>query len=501
MGVRIGWVGVVAAACAGGDGAKPTDGPLTDGVADADTDVDADADADTDADDDADTDADTEPTTVASPCGALGITQGVVDGFDGTTYTWNDASCAPRTAHLVRDDVGDPAGHHGGYLRRYTYDGRTVDGSFDGHPGWGYAVNHYGNTASISYDSDGTWETRLAGRHHASHVFHTTQVISGYDVPLHISWFFATGRDHPVWAITYDLTGAPADTLGADTRSPYGDLQWDGGLGVDVDGVGWGDAYRFRSTTAPITLGSGWDYSEPNRIPHVIEWSAAADAEMGAVQTVTFDQYPSGGYWFFTAWGSSDPDGPMPDDWNWTYQLNQYELPWGSTSKRMAWGSNYGAIGDTSYPAYGYGTYGVGWPYQSYAVYLVLDHYQQGVEPQIAAVEAAIDAQWTASAGALWTEGPAGVDRPDTAAWDPAGYDPATGVIHVDADGGQAVLDLVADGLVAPILAVHGAEPAEVRLDGALLAADAGYYLSQDGDTAWITLPGTYSGSHHLEIF
>jgi hypothetical protein len=457
-----------------------------------DADTDADSDSDSDADSDTDSDADTD---LGELCAGMTLVAQAIDDFDGTTFSWNDSACGPRTAHLVRDDVPDPAGHHGGYLRQYTYEDRTIDGSFDGHPGWGYAVNHFADTASISYDSDGTWETPLAGPHHALHVFHVTQPISGYDVPVHIQWFFATGRDHPVWAITYDMTGAPPDTLGADTRSPYGDLQWDDGLGVDVDGVGWGDHYRFRSTTAPITLESGWDYSQPNRIPHVLEWSVAADAEMGAVQTQSMEQYPSGGYWFFSSWGTSDPDGPMPPDWNWTYQLNQYELPWGSTSKRMAWGSNYGAIGDSSYPAYGYGEYRVGWPYQSYAVYLVLGRYGV-VEPQITAVEAALDAQWTASVGSLWEEGPAGVARTDVVPWEPAGYDPSTGAIHVDAEEGEVVLDVTAEGLVAPILVVHGLQVTEVRLDGALTAA----YLTPDGEQTWLTLPGTLSGTHQLEI-
>ena len=33
---------------------------------------------------------------------------------------------------------------------------------------------------------------------------------------------------------------------------------------------------------------------------------------MGAVQTQSMEQYPAGGYWFFSSWGTSDPDGPMP---------------------------------------------------------------------------------------------------------------------------------------------------------------------------------------------
>ena len=183
-----------------------------------------------------------------------------------------------RSAAMVRNDAVDPAGHRGGYLRQISYqlgDGstRTCVGSSDTHSGFGYTVTHYADTASSS-------------RRHRRHVhdgargalspvideYHWTDVpIDGQNVAVTIRWMFATGRDHPLWAITYDLSGVPADSVEADTRSPYGDLQWDGGMDVDVDGVGWGDRYRFRLTHSPVTLQGSWDYSQPNTIPHVIE--------------------------------------------------------------------------------------------------------------------------------------------------------------------------------------------------------------------------------------
>ena len=47
-----------------------------------------------------------------------------------------------------------------------------------------------------------------------------------------VQWFFATGRDHPIYAITFDLSGLADGAVSADSRAPYGDVQWDGGGGT-----------------------------------------------------------------------------------------------------------------------------------------------------------------------------------------------------------------------------------------------------------------------------
>src|SRR5688572_21756637 len=49
----------------------------------------------------------------------------VVDGFRSARYVWRDSACRPRSAAMVNNDVEDPTGHWGGYMRRYTYE---VDG-------------------------------------------------------------------------------------------------------------------------------------------------------------------------------------------------------------------------------------------------------------------------------------------------------------------------------------------------------------------------------------
>ncbi|MBX2803220.1 MAG: hypothetical protein KTR31_36405 [Myxococcales bacterium] len=447
-----------------------------------------------------DTSSTTRPT--GAPCPALTADDTSLDGYEGLSIAWQDAACTPRTAHLVHNDREDPSGHFGGYLRRLTYQDRTIDGSFDRHPGFGYAVSHFDSTATLSYDYAGTWSTPLLGRHHLRHVYTVQQPIDGFDVAVTLQWFFATGWDHPIWSITYDTSSAPADAVAADSRSPYGDLQWDAGAGVDVDGVGWGDHYRFRSTTAPITLDSGWDYSQPNRIPHVLAWSVGADAEMGTVQTQSQTQHAAGGYWFFDAWGTADPDGPMPPEWNWTFQLNQYELPWGSGSKRVAWGMNYGAVGQDAYPDYGYSGFSDGYPYQSYSVHVVLGrHTDAVVDEQVAQVEALLDATVTAQQGTLRSSGPGGVGRSDAVTWDPAGYDPTVAGFHVEADGDAASLAItIAQPWRSPLFVVHGLQVHTVVLDDQPLQLDEEVYVTQDGDTAWITLSSTLDGTHELEV-
>jgi hypothetical protein len=436
-------------------------------------------------------------------CPAIAVEHGAsIDGYVSDVYTWRDADCRPRLAAMVRNDAADPAGHRGGYLRRVTYelaDGsvRTVDGSSDRHPGFGYTVTHYADTASSSRDTLGTYTTVLEGRHHAIHEYRWTNVpIDGQNVAVIIRWMFATGRDHPLWAITYDLSGVAADAVEADTRSPYGDLQWDGGMNADVDGVGWGDRYRFRTTHSPVTLQGGWDYSQPNTIPHVIEWSVAADAEMGLVQTQTYTQHDGGGYWFYSSWGMTDADGPMPEDWNWTYQLNQYEIPFLLTSKRMAWGSNYGAVGQRQYPAYGDDRMLVGWPHQSYAVFVVLDrHSIAPVDAQVAWMERVQGVTLSATSGEVVTSGPAGVGRTDTTTYDPPGWDPIHAVWTLR---GATTVSIAGGPLVRPtfhVLDWPGGDPV-VSIDGATLQADADYFATLDAATSslWVTLARDPSG-------
>src|SRR5258706_16476574 len=113
-----------------------------------------------------------------------------------------------------------------------------------------------------------------------------------------------------------------------------------------------------------MAVTSSWDYTQPNLVPYCLEWADLADAEMGMVQTQTYLQKDAGGYWEYKNWGKDSTTqirdaidqqpSEMPASWNWTYQLNQYELCFNqgtgcvntpTNSHRISWGTNYGAIG------------------------------------------------------------------------------------------------------------------------------------------------------------
>ncbi|HET6345847.1 MAG TPA: hypothetical protein VFH51_13000, partial [Myxococcota bacterium] len=246
----------------------------------------------------------------SGPCGQLSVQHAVCgvgdqEGLAIDQFVWFDDTCHQRTADMVPNTAPDAFGGFGGYMRRYTYvvdDAvRKCPGSSQRHPGFGYVVNHL-DSGSRAVDSQ--WRmgsattTVLEGRHHAIHEYVWDYPMGEYPVHIVVQWLFATGRAHPLWAVTFDATAVPPDAIMADTRAPYGDIAWDGDRGANVDGVGWGDRNQFATLASPVTLKSGWDYTPPNLIPFVRAWSVGADAEMGLVQTQTFMQHDAGGSQF-----------------------------------------------------------------------------------------------------------------------------------------------------------------------------------------------------------
>jgi len=466
-----------------------------------------------------------------SPCAALVMNANTrVANFDTDQFVWQDSGCKPRQAALVR--VG------GGYVRQFVYDvdgkPRTATGTgAAGHTGWGYTVNHWGDTYTLGRDAAGTFKPLFVGRHHALYQYAFTIAMNGRQVPVTQHWFFATGRDNPLLATTYDLSGSPPGSLGADSRTPYGDLAWDGddnAAHTVVDGVGWGDRYRFTTTRAPLTMNSPWDYSKPNLVPYVLAWTVKSDAEMGIVQTQTQLQHDGGGYWFYDNWGkTSDNPGPrkpgqiglMTVTWNWTYQINQYELCLDNpacldsttSSHRLAWGTNYGAVGGAKagsgdYPAYGDDRTLSGHPYQSYSIFMVLGKHSAGpVFRQVEEIELVQGTHLSASAGTVLAMGPGGVGRTDLVALAPTGYDHRYGAFGVEAAGNRVALKMTVDrgALHEPVLMVTGytsATPPAVKIDGITRTADADYFLSLDAAAkqVWLTLRGEWSGSHDVEV-
>jgi len=488
------------------------------------------------------------------------------DGMTSDRFSWRDASGLPRVAVLAHNDAGTgPGGSHGGELREFRYETgagtRIVRASSSGAAGFGYVVSHpnsedictpgHGDTSMLGHFRAGSWTRVFEGRHHAIFRFRTTYPrycttsapAVEYDVPVTIDWLFATGRDHPLWAVTWDLSAVPVDALEDDSRAPYGELLFDGseseGAHSTIAGVGWGDRYRFASTTNPVTYDSAWTWNVPNTIPYVKLWTSAVDATMGTVQTQTIVQEDAGGYFGTDRWNTTSADGDacapnedgpsahsLPCSYNWPFQSINYSMgevvgesndtPTNNT--RLAWGTNFGFLGQAAYHIHGSEYWGgplpdataPGWPKKSYSVHVVLG--TQSSDPvgaQVADIEAVQTLALSAAVGSVATSGPAGVDRADTVAYAPAGYDAVYGTLAFDASG-NALDATIAVGagraLHHPVIVVRNfasaAYPA-VRLDGAVLTMDASYFpsLRASAQELWITLNSDLgAGAHHLEI-
>ena len=493
------------------------------------------------------------------------------DTMVSDVFDWCDAAGKPREAVLAHNDqTGENAGtyaNHGGSLQQFSYrmpndSTRTATITTygnGGYGGFGYVVSHSawlsnghcaGDDSPLGYSFTGTWTRVFEGRHHAIFRFQQNyQRHCGPDanppttyVPVTIDWIFSTGRDNPVWAITYDISAATksdntpiaADFLFDDSRAPYGELNIDGdGFSHDIDGTAWGDEYRFTTTSTPVTLGSTWTWSQLNTIPYVKEWIVASDATMGLVQTQTIDQQDAGGgrnpyyqdltaYWGKTsANGNACPSGgyAMPCQDGWPYQANNDSIgvAAGSNNARLTWGTQYGFLGQTSYaanrtipPDPDNGPYLSGWPKQSYSIHIVLGPHSTGpVEAQVAQVENAQTVTLSASTGSVATIGPAGVNRADTVTYDPPGYDPIYGALtFVAANNALDANIAVGSGtLTKPLIVVRSytgsSYPAQVELNGSPLTIDVDYFPSLRADTQelWITLNRDVSGAaNHLQI-
>jgi hypothetical protein len=457
------------------------------------------------------------------------VAQTIGNTVDTDLFSWNDASCLPRTAAMARDDRG--------YLRQmtYQYDGKTRTVTGTGVNGWngtGFIINH-GMSNGAGKTGPTGYSAIFVGDHHAIYQYQSNV---GTGIPVTRQWLIATGRDHPLFAVTFD-TSARTPPVGADTRTPYGDMAWDGDESFPdtvVDGVGWGDHYKFVTTAAPLTLNSTWDYTKKNTVPYCLEWRESPDTEMGFVQTQTYTQHDAGGYWNYSNWGKTsanqakkDPKqaGVMPVDFNWAYQLNQFELCYingqqdpscldqTTNSHRIAWGANYGAVGGADaagmYPAMGSSSNNLNaQPGQSYSVFMALGkHSTSTVATQVHEIEVVQGTTMTASVGTVVTTGPAGVGRTDTITYAPVGWDPRYATWNIKAEANKAAFSVTVaqDALLDPIVVVQGftgtTVPA-ITVDGVAAVADVDFLASVDGtgQMLWITFRPGWSGTHQITI-
>lgn len=464
-------------------------------------------------------------------------------------FTWHDSLNKPRVAVLAHNDgqIGPIADggyvNRGGALREFRYQmpndtTRIVSATNygnGGHGGFGYVVSHrgdgseggIGDDSPLGYAFSGSFQRVFEGRHHA--IFRFTQLYPRYSsttadppntlyqVPVTIDWIFSTGRDHPVWAVTWDLSAVPPNALNDDSRAPYGELNIDGTGAANVDGVAWGDRYKFSSTTVPVTLNSHWTWNVANSVPWVKLWIASTDATMGTVQTQTMTQQDAGGgrnpfyhdmtFW----WGKTSADGNaggayrMPYQGDWPYQANSFSLGTATASNnaRLTWGTQYGFLGQQSYVVNdGVVATASGWPKKSYSTHVVLGpHSASPVETQLAQVETVQTLTLNATIGTVVSAGPAGVARNDNVTYAPAGYNHVYGALALAAAGNALDVNIaVGSGtLRKPLIIVSNwtAGYPTVKLAGATLTADVHYFpsLRASANELWLTLSSDLSGA------
>lgn len=439
-------------------------------------------------------------------------------GFAGTMVTWSAGPASRRSMHLIDNTHVDPTGHWGGYVRtlRYPADNfvRICRGSNPDYPGFGMVVNHVPGDSFNSVRQQGLSSRVLfAGQNHTLYEYQWRYPIGGVPVHITVQWLFVTGRPSPIYAITYDVSGAAADALEADTRAPYGDLDWDGGAQATIDGVEWGDDKQFVTLGAgPVSLNSGFDYTQDNIVPYTLAFSRVANAEMGLVQTQTQAQHSAGGYSGTAMWGHRVEEGPMPEQSNWPFQLHQWQLPNDPAAKRHAWGSNYGAVGHQWSATIGDTGFQRGWPYQSYSVYVVNDtHKQAAVRRERKQVEFLQKATLCALEGtSVRTRGAAGIARSDEVTYDVAGLNPLFNTWELDVDPCATMLRFsLSPALGAPLsqptFVLHGIDHLDddaVRIDGHVLRAQMGYFKSEDkvGHQVWLTFNQSLESTTEITI-
>lgn len=475
-----------------------------------------------------------------------------VAGMLSDRFTWRDSLARPRVAVLAQNNgAPGPGGARGGALREFRYQtpanatrvaGVTNYGN-GGYAGFGYVVSHSAWVGNVCAGDDsplggfipGQFQRVFTGRHHA--IFRFTQnyprncresgAPQSVPLPVTIDWVFATGRDHPLWAVTFDMSGLPANYLNDDSRAPYGELEFDGDGSQLVSGVAWGDLWKFTTTSAPLTLGSSWTWNQPNTVPYVKEWITGTDATMGLVQTQPLLQHDAGGgrnpWWHDMTqfWNKTSPDGPagdgylMPWQGEWPYQSIAWSLgaatPTNNT--RLTWGTQFGFLGQTSYEsntnAGDNGPLRPGHPRQSYSVYVVLGAHSTGpVEAQRSEIEVVQTLTLSASIGSVATGGPAGINRPDTMSYVPAGFDPVYGALTFNATGNalDANIAVGAGTLRHPLVIVRGYGAAAyptLKLNGQTLVMDQDWFpsLRAGSNELWITLDRDLVGAtNHVVI-
>lgn len=503
----------------------------------------------------------------ATAAGVRNDPEGVAAPANVTLLKWRDARGADRAMTL------------GGYLYQYDFSFddnqnvvlRSANDDAWGHEGFGYVVSHNsqnGNSPLGKANVPTRVETKvLLGGHHALHrveLFYDRNKEgggNGIQIPVVIEWMVATGRDHPVWAVTWkageiiNLNNINLDAYRMDVRGPYGSLNFDGAAsrnqGDAIGGVAWGDCgYRFTTTDAQLTMNSPWTYNTANSVNFTRAWTANVNAEMGIVQTRGIDKEMGYGDRVvgrergatsaanFLNKGDCTGFGDnrnyvMPCINGWPYQLMNYDWYFGGTkplgeasgTKLIAWGSPYGWLGASSFDLFDYSGKGDGRGDRSYATFIVLGpkaryNPQNGawdrpgdVELAIRSIEALAGATITnvtkGEVAALAAKGPGALQQKNLV----SGYNDTYAAHYLKAADNQAAFTFTPPPGTAirnPVFVVQNytlrTRPA-ITVDGAPVSVNsgddaAGAFVSLDEETKelWVTLNRTISAAATVAV-
>lgn len=470
--------------------------------------------------------------------------------------SWSDAAGQTRTVWIKNTSPG-------AYITRYTYyAGATlVDARVrENYPPWGFLVltNHWmpdttGNFVSSCNAPDLTVPlTRsivFQGAHHLLWRGTFRMRMNPTATPPFADWyndvdyFFQDGRNDFVYSTAYDSSDMAEANMRSDIRGPYGDFDFDGNGSANeaISGLGWGTKYKFRTTSAPLSASSTWDYTQTNNIPYVWQWkdAGAGDREFGLVQNQPYKDQGAGCEYHSGSLIAQPPSSGagLPNGSNYflglPYQMNSY----GSTAiyvgERFTWGSVYhngwglfgngkGVFEEGHGEALGSLTYGTAqngfmqYPVNAWSHNVLIDRYSDnGLTALVDDTERAYGCTLTASVGSVVTTGPRGPGNyvaPATGSMPTVTYTrPGLDFVYrawtLQAAGGNVTASMAVPtgGLSRPtfILKAMSAAPCLLTLDGVTQVQGVDYFGSLDAGASryYITFNKDFSaGARALVI-
>ena len=449
------------------------------------------------------------------------------------TVTWLDANGQSRTVWIKSSSPG-------AYITRYTYyAGATlVDARVrENYPPWGFLVltNHWmpdttGNFVTSCNASDLTVPlTRsipFQGAHHliwrGTFRMRMNPTATGpfADWYNDVDYLFQDGRNDFVFTCAYDSSDMPQASLRSDIRGPYGDFDFDGNGSANeaISGLGWGTKFKFRTTSAPLSASSSWDYSQTNNIPYVWQWkdAGAGDREFGLVQNQPYKDQGAGCEYHTGSMIAQPPStgAGLPDGSNYflglPYQMNSYGSSAIYVGERFTWGSVYhnawglfnngkGVFEEGHGEALGsllYGTAQNGfmqYPVNAWSHNVLIDRYSDsGLTNLVADTDRAYGCTLTASVGSVIVSGPRGpgsyvapaTGSMPTVTYSRPGLDFVYRAWTLQASAGAVTASLAvpAGGLDRPTFIFKGvsAVPCLFQLDGVAQMNGTDYFGSLD---------------------